>query len=332
MNVFSDIGAEKSIRLFSLARYALLEGLAILGVSPGQKVLVPAFICRDLLASIYSAGAEPVFYPVDRSLAPQLLPMAPNVKAVLAVNYFGFPQELEPFRVYCSAHGACLIEDNAHGFLSRDTQGRLLGSRGDLGIFSLRKTFTMHDGAALLLNRKDWDDRLPTPLPCRYAPLPANFVVKRALKRIQNTTGIRVRSFSEQVTRHFRRLRTGHALPITLPESEVEIPGEPAIHCDSESILEKIDEAREVKRRRDLYHSFHHDFRQLNIEPIFGTLAPGVAPYGYPFRANKFDAATVARVAYRRGFDCSRWPDLPSVVAADAPEFYRNVWWVNFLC
>jgi len=43
-------------------------------------------------------------------------------------------------------------------------------------------------------------------------------------------------------------------LRISLPESEFEIPGVPAIHCRSLGILEEIDAANEVKRRRALYH------------------------------------------------------------------------------
>lgn len=326
---FTDATA---IRYFSLGRHALTAGLKALAIGRGQFILMPEYICRDLLASVHAVQAEALFYPVDRSLAPQLLPAVRNVKAVLAVNYFGFPQVMEPFRAYCAEHGATLIEDNAHGFLSRDEQGTPLGSRGDFGIVSLRKTFAFPDGAALLVNQQDWIDRLPAPLPCRDDPLPAGFIAKRTLRQIQNATGFRVRSLGEKITRHFRRIRTGHAFPVSLPESEREIPGRPAIHCASLSMLKKIDTEGEVKRRRVLYQEFHRDLRHLDIEPIFADLPSGVAPYGYPFRANEFGAAAVTQIARKRGFDCFGWPDLPAAVVPVAPDFYRNVWWVNFLC
>lgn len=319
-------------RYFSLARHALAAGLKALGIGRGGVVLLPEYICRDLLASVHAVRAEPIFYPVDRSLSPRSLPVKQGVKAVLMVDYFGFPQELEPFRAYCVERGAALIEDNAHGFLSRDEQGKLLGSRGDLGIFSLRKTFAFPDGAALLVNRRDWIGRLPPAVPCRDDPLPASFIVKRTLRRIQNATGIRARSMSEQVMRQFRRLKTGYALPVSSPESEREIPGEPAIHCESLRMLEKIDAGGEVRRRRALYQDFHRDLHHLGIEPVFAELPPGVAPYGYPFRADEIVASSVVRIAHHRGFDCFSWPDLPAAVAPAAPESYKNVWWVNFLC
>ena len=246
MNLDSGIGAGRNARLYSLARHALVGALRVVRISRGQGVLVPEFICRDLLASIHAAGAEPVYYPVDRSLAPQLPPPAPDVKAVVAVNYFGFPQPLDPFRAYCAGRDAALIEDNAHGFLSRDDKGEPLGSRGDLGLFSLRKTFAFPDGAALVVNRQDWVDRLPAPLPCRSDPLPVAYRVKRTLRQIQDTTGIPARSLGQQMARHLRWFRTGHAVPVASLESEREIPGAPAIHCDTVRMLGEIDAAGEA--------------------------------------------------------------------------------------
>jgi hypothetical protein len=319
-------------RYFSLGRHALRAGLSALGVGKGDLVLVPAFICRDLLAAVHAVQAEALFYPVDEHLAPHSLPVDHRVKAVLSVNYFGFPQALDLLRDYCTRSGAALIEDNAHGFLSRDEHQVLLGTRGDLGLLSLHKTFSWPDGAVLLVNQKSPGLKLPIALPCRYDRLPMSFTVKRALGGIQNATGVRVRSASEKVARFFRAVRTGHALPVSLAESEFEISGDPAIHCASLRMLEKMDSTSEINRRRALYQRFHRELAGWGIAPIFGNLPDGVCPYGYPFRANAGRAAAVAALAQRRGFDCSSWPDLPSAVVDNAPGFYRDVWWINFLC
>lgn len=328
-----DAGSEEAanVRLFSLGRHALVAGLRMAGLVPGDKVLVPEFICRDLLASIHAVEAVPHFYPVDRTLAPQLPLPSTGAKAILAVDYFGFPQRLDPFREFCTRHGGCLIEDNAHGFLSSDSLGNPLGSRGDFGIVSMRKTIAAPDGAALLLNRKDWVNRLPAPLPCRNDALPAGFVLRRALRRVQNTTGVQVRSLSERAARRIRRLATGHAFPAPLPESERDIPGRPAIHCRSLDELRGIDATAEVERRRSLYRRFEERLGPLGVEPLFAGLAQGVAPFGYPFRAGGLAAVRATRLAQKDGFDCARWPDLPDAVLPTAPDFHRNVWCVNFL-
>jgi hypothetical protein len=321
-----------AVRHFRLGRHALVAGLRLLGVGNGDVVLLPAFICRDLLAAVHVVGGVPAFYPVQPSLQPLALPVMPKVKAVVAVNFFGFPQSLKLFRDYCSEHGAALIEDNAHGYFGHDEEGHVLGTRGDLGVLSMRKTLPLPDGAALLVNRADLSARAPTSLPCRSGRLAAGYRVKRELRRIQNATGLRVRSIGESLTRTVRRIRTGHAFPIPSYQSEFDLPGDPAIHCESLRMLGQVDVLVEVKRRRDLYESFHQKLLTMQTEPIFAALPSGVAPYGYPFRAVEPVARSVADMARRRGFDCSRWPDLPASVESDAPRHYRDVWWVNFLC
>ena len=319
-------------RYFSLGRHALQAGLAALGVGKGDVVLMPAFICRDLLAAVSAIQAEVVFYPVDERLVTHSLPDICAVKAVISVNYFGFPQSLEVFRDYCAKNGAALIEDNAHGFLSRDEDNVPLGARGDIGLLSLRKTFSIPDGAALLFNRKCGSQKLPAALACREDRLPLSFTVKRILGAIQNATGIRVRTVGEKAARFVRTVSTGHALPQSLAVSELEVPGDPAIHCTSLQMLARLNVVAEVRRRRLLYQSFHRELAGFGIEPIFGNLPDGVCPYGYPFRADIARAAAVIELAQKRGFDCSTWPDLPSAVADSAPDFYRDVWWINFLC
>ena len=147
---------DRQLRHFSFARHSLVEAFRLLSLKSGDKVLLPEYICRDLLASLCALDLEPIWYPVTRSLSPSLESADwPTAKVVLAVNYFGFAQDLNPFNAYAKRTGAFVIEDNAHGFLSRDLQGRLLGTRADLGLFSYRKTFLLGRGAGLYINRKD---------------------------------------------------------------------------------------------------------------------------------------------------------------------------------
>jgi hypothetical protein len=95
--------------------------------------------------------------------------------------------------------------------------------------------------------------------------------------------------------------------------------------------LAEQDYSDEIRRRRALYQEFSALFHDLGIEPVFAALPEHTAPYGFPFRANEHNAAKVQRVAECRGLDVSRWPDLPDVVAAQAPEYYRSTWLLNFL-
>mgnify|MGYP003896109965 FL=1 len=107
---------------------------------------------------------------------------------MLAVNYFGFAQDLSPFREYCSTTGATLIEDNAHGFLSKDSAGNLLGTRADLGITSIRKTFRLVNGAALYVSSEELSDLVPNQLDFQKSDAPKGFLLRRLSAKIQRST------------------------------------------------------------------------------------------------------------------------------------------------
>jgi len=321
----------RKIRYYRLGRHALLSGLKLLRIRPGDVVLMPAYICRDLLAPIHAVGAIPVFYAVDRKLRPVELPDVQNVRAVLAVNYFGFPQDLLPFRNYCLHHNAALIEDNAHGFLSQDTTGVFLGERGDLGIFSMRKTLRLPDGAALSVNKPEWQSRLEAQLPYRSESLPLGYWARYTLSKLQHQTGFIVMKMAQNTIRSIRRIRTGQELSFSDPEDEFSMPANPEPHCRSLSILFRLDMAAEVIRRRILYEKMHNLLRKVDIEPIFGDLPKGVVPYGYPFYADRQSVNKIKKISRGLGMDCIYWPDLPVTVEPVAPAHYRSVWLVNFI-
>lgn len=325
------LAPNKEIRYFSYGRYALLSGLAAIGIKKGDSILVPAFICRDLLASIHSIGAQPVFYPVNRKLQLAVPPTdLPSAKAVLAVNFFGFPQDLAPFEEYCSNSGAILIEDNAHGLFSQDEMGRFLGTRGDIGIFSLRKTISLPDGAALLLNRSDDNWTLAPQLPFSKAPPSKGFLIKKGLRRLVPFMGISLPRMLTTLGRLVRKLRTGHEIAPSPPDAERCLPGS-AIPCQGlPGILAQVDPDREIQRRRETYQAVGAIILEGGGEPVFDDLPPGTAPYVFPFRATESALKRIKSLLADVGLECHPWPDLPDAVAPTAPEHYK-VWMVGFL-
>ena len=138
-----------ALRYFSLGRFAMRDALLYTGIKSGDTVLLPEFICRDLLSAVAEVGAKSVFYQVDQTLKPVHLDSTLRPKVIIAVNYFGFAQDLKVFREFADNTGAIVIEDNAHGFLSRDEDGHLLGYREQFGITSFRKTLNVENGAFL---------------------------------------------------------------------------------------------------------------------------------------------------------------------------------------
>ncbi len=319
------------IRYLGYARDALHLALAGMGLGSGDSILLPAFICRDVLPSLSAVGVVPVYYTVDRSLQPAIdFDSLPPFKAVLVVNYFGFAQDLEPFRTYCKKSGAVLIEDNAHGLLSCDAGAHPLGTRGDVGLFSLRKTLPLQDGAALVVNDAALAARLNLPEISGSTATSWRWRLKRlarALVPIVGVRGLRVIIAAGRVLRDSLSRRNARCLQM---QTETERrPTSP--YADFQRDLARTDPVAEVSRRRELYQWLHEYLHEAPCTPIFGALDAHTVPYGYPFHAEPKNIPQIRRRLVRVGLDCFLWPDLPDEVRATMPDWYKNIWCVQFL-
>lgn len=322
---------KEQARYYSLARYALLDALRLSGVGPGHRVLLPSFICRDLLAPIAMVGATPCWYEVTAGLIPAGASESwPDADAVLVVNYFGFAQDLSPFLDYAARTGATLIEDNAHGYLSRDAQGRWLGTRAPLGLFSVRKTLRIPDGAALLINDDGLSAGLREQLPFDGSGVNRAQGLKATVRHVP-LIGSGLLRLGTALVRTIRKGRTGNAIPLSDPLSEAQIPFSPNPWAGLVGALTQVDGDREIARRREAYSRCALEGERCGAGPVFSVLPDYCAPYGYPFRSSLSGRAAMQRLADRMGFDLVTWPDLPGVVRAKAPEYYHNVHLINFL-
>jgi hypothetical protein len=317
--------APAALRLYGHGRNALAEALKLAGVA-GGRVLLPAFICRDLLSAVAAAGAEPAFFETNPDLSPVDPQRWPEARAVIAVDYFGFPQDLAPFEAYARRRGAVLIEDAAHGLFSRDTAGRLLGSRAPLGVLSLRKSLALPNGGALVAGDAALAARLPAQLP--FEPVPGRRpALKAAARPLLALAGARATHAALTGLRSLRGDASGHVGPE--PDSERVLPA-PAAPCpELERPLVCADPAVEASRRRALWSLCDGLARRAGLKPVFAALPDGVVPYAYAFRAGELGAARAPFAA--EGLTTLPWPDLPAAVAPSAPGHYRDVGLVHFL-
>ena len=327
--------SKTTYRYYAYARQALVEALRLANVVAGDEVLVPALICKDVLSSIHTVGAKPVFYQVDKTLAPVSLPHTPAIKAVIAVNYFGFPQDLETFFDYCKKFSVKLIEDNAHGYLSANSDGVLLGNRAPLGITSIRKTIRIPDGARLHVSDSQLSElssvQLPPQLSLNKKPLGVRYFLQNRFSRVERLTGLPFLRWARSIVRLRRFVSTGEFISTssTLAETEVVIPVGP--RDSSMKKIQKLKDDVEAKRRTKLYERVNSAVSNLEIDPVHGRLPKNCTPYGFPFFGNEEAAKKVRRLVNSFGVEVIRWPDLPEAVLLDAPDHYSNLWFVNFL-
>lgn len=141
-------------------RMAIGLALQQMRVGAGDQILLPAYHSRSMVEPVVSFSATPVFYRIKNDTSVDLADVAaritPRTKALVVVNYFGFPQDLVALRTFCDAHRLLMLEDCAHASLGAHA-GRPLGSFGDYAIASTMKFLPVYDGGCLVssCNRLD---------------------------------------------------------------------------------------------------------------------------------------------------------------------------------
>jgi perosamine synthetase len=129
--------------------------LVLAGVGPGDEVITsPYSFVASANCAIYE-GATPVFADVDPetlNLDPSAVEAAvtPRTKAVVAVDIFGYPCELDELRAICERHGLYLVEDACEA-LGAVYKGRPLGSHGHPATWAFypNKQITTGEGGAV---------------------------------------------------------------------------------------------------------------------------------------------------------------------------------------
>jgi hypothetical protein len=96
-------------------------------------------------------------------------------------------------------------------------------------------------------------------------------------------------------------------------------------------VIERIVEHREIARRRKLYNKIEKIVGSTDVEPVFNQLPDHCTPYGFPFYASPVVAKQFSKSCRKFGVEVIHWPDLPDQVSGSAPDFYKNLWLVNFL-
>ncbi|MGZ8288006.1 MAG: aminotransferase class I/II-fold pyridoxal phosphate-dependent enzyme [Telluria sp.] len=149
-----------SVRLVTSGRIALALAARAMRLAPGDRILVPAYHSMSMIPPLQAGGVETVFYRLRPDASADLDDIAARlddrVRALVVVNYFGFPQKLAEIRAFCDRHGIMMVEDCAHSFFGA-SGGQALGSFGDYAIASSMKFFPIYEGGALVSARHPLD-------------------------------------------------------------------------------------------------------------------------------------------------------------------------------
>lgn len=324
---------EPNRRYYAYARHALVTALRLLRVRDGATVLIPEFICRDVLASLRAIGATPEFYAIDDQLQPKTGLALPPAAALMVVNYFGFPADVARARTLLASLQTPIIEDNAHGWLSADQHGTPLGSRTQVGITSVRKTIRLPDGAYVQWNDDGTLDlgALNAPPSPRTDRLPLSYRLRRSIAELDARSPIALMSIARSTVRVLRRTR-GQSAVDEHPTDEWELPSVCSPHRESLRIIEQVDHVEEVIRRRELFLRCSGFADEFAIERPFMELPLQVSPQGFPFFGDSAHVRSFCKAMRRnRCGEIITWPALPSRSTLPTDSRLRTLHLVNFL-
>jgi perosamine synthetase len=127
----------------------------IAGIGPGDEVITTPFSFVASANCFIYEGAKPVFADID----PRTLNLDPaaveaavtdRTRAVVAVDIFGYPCELDELRAICERHGLALIQDSCQA-LGAEYKGRPVGSHGHMTVFGFypNKPITTGEGGVV---------------------------------------------------------------------------------------------------------------------------------------------------------------------------------------
>lgn len=150
----------------------LEAALAVLGVGPGDEVIVPAISFISTATAVSRAGATPVFVDIDPfsvNIDPECVRRAisSRTKAVIAVHFGGAMCEITKLEHICREHNLVLIEDAAHAQGS-EWNGKRAGSFGLVGSFSFQngKVLSAGEGGMLVSSDEEFARRARSFINC----------------------------------------------------------------------------------------------------------------------------------------------------------------------
>ena len=142
-------------RCVSSCTAALMLSMQVLGIGPGDEVLVPAMTFVASANAVEHAGATPILVDsvpgtglIDLDAAQAAI--TPRTRAIMPVHLAGRPVDMDRLSSLRDRHGLLVIEDAAHA-IGAEWHGRRIGTFGNVTAFSfyVTKNISTIEGGAL---------------------------------------------------------------------------------------------------------------------------------------------------------------------------------------
>ncbi|HEY2074307.1 MAG TPA: DegT/DnrJ/EryC1/StrS family aminotransferase [Gaiellaceae bacterium] len=162
---FEELFAAKVGAPYAAAVSSGTAGLHLLcvtaGIGAGDEVITSPYSFAASANCFVYEGGVPVFADIDArtlNLDPHAVEAAitPKTKAIVAVDIYGYPCELDELRAIADKHGLALIDDSCEAF-GAEYKGAPLGSQGPSAVFAFypNKQITTGEGGMVTTHSEE---------------------------------------------------------------------------------------------------------------------------------------------------------------------------------
>ena len=137
---------------------ALEMGSLLLGIGPGDEVIMPSYTFTSTANAVLIFGAKPVFcevHPKDMNIDVSKVEslITPKTKMIIPIDYAGVPCDIADIMDIANKHGLAVMHDCAQSYGSL-YKNEISGKQAHLSCYSFHdtKNFTCGEGGALIVN------------------------------------------------------------------------------------------------------------------------------------------------------------------------------------
>ncbi|MBK1694986.1 hypothetical protein CKO09_09565 [Chromatium weissei] len=283
-------------------RYAIALALKHAGVGFGDSVLLPAYHCLAMVEPLRLAGIKPVFYPINANLSidpTEIEKHVTEIKAIIVVHYFGFPQNFSSIRHLANRFGLILIEDCAHTCFGK-VNNLAVGSLGDYAIASTMKFFPIGHGGIVASSRHQLTQvNLINPSLKVNIKTAINLLEEaKEYERLGSLSGFF--DFIIKIKNRLMRIKKQHDIKLqTAEDAHTKLEKTPEYAVDANRLYWKSSRVSQflirhtntqelIKTRQKYYRMFLNVLSNRNdCHPLFSTLSDDVVPQVFPLYVNR---------------------------------------------
>ena len=151
----------KKIFLTTSGTSALEMACMLVGIEPGDEVIMPSFTFSSTATCVVLFGGIPVFVDIRKDTmnideTKIEAAITEKTKAIMVVHYAGVGCNMEAVMDIARRHNLKVIEDAAQ-VVNAKYHGQYLGTFGDVGCYSFHETknYSMGEGGAVSINNED---------------------------------------------------------------------------------------------------------------------------------------------------------------------------------